>query len=187
MYQVERISTGFSRTPCLLAGDEHSFENKAVGDTSVLGYNPSKSCYDVFGSDQSVAITPTNATYNYLCKYRSHYIAQKEHIEDLMTNLQACIRIQSSFMEGCSSLVALGLAQIKNACAPIFEQIEQTEQCLMVFERGFVLFHLCRIIPVTYIQNKFTNIGESAVQECNVHVNDLLELGELASTRHSFI
>lgn len=62
MYQIERIEIEFVMTPYLLSSNEHTLENRAVGNRSVLGYDPSIDYDDVYGKDQKVVITPTNAS-----------------------------------------------------------------------------------------------------------------------------
>lgn len=182
MYKIETISTNFKLNRCLLSGFEHTLETKAIGDTFILGYNTRDDYYDIHGDDQTVPITPTNASYNYLCKYRSHYFSQKKHIEELMDHVESCIKIQESCMDGCSSLISLGLAQIKSACIPIFEQIELAEKYLWTFERGFVSFHLCHLMSTNYITQKIDMMIESTKQR-HIYFDEIIELGDLINTK----
>lgn len=187
MHQIEIIEADFVQSPCLLSRSEHTLENRAVGNPSVLGYHPSVDYEDVYGLDKNVVIIPANASYNYVCKYRSHYFSQKARIEKLMDSLDICLKIQESLKNGVSSSsISLGIAQIKNACSAVFKKIEKAEKLLMNFERGFILFRMCRIIPNCYIKDGFSEILFEATQR-HIQGQDFTNLKNLINLKGQLI
>lgn len=75
-------------------------------------------------------------------------------------------------------MISLGLTQIKNACTPVFEKFEKAEKSLLNFERGFILFHMCRIIPKSYMNDRFSSIVLGATQK-HIERKEIEDMGTL--------
>jgi hypothetical protein len=106
-------------------------------------------------------ITPVNASYKYVCKYRFHLFSIKSKTEKLLSKLDPIKAMQNDASLARSPLVAPGLYKVKGAFKSLLLTLKQAEDSLLKFERVFIVFQMCQeeFISLNGLSSKFSDMA----------------------------